>query len=384
MAKFLYKILICLTLAFTAAGCSGHNDGPDVSEAPRAVLVYMVANNSLGQYHYDLSDLEEMKIAAKAGDLKDSRLFVYHHSRDARPVLKEITPNGEHIVRQYDTSASSVSSARMTQVISDFTNSAPAATRGIILWSHGSGWIENGIVENAAAVNAADATVSPLSFGDDGGRYMNVTTLARVLQGKGFDYIYFDCCYMAGVEVVYELRRCADYIVGSAIELPSDGMPYDKTLRYLMKKDADLVGAARTTFNHYDNMTGQSRTCAMSVIKTAALDDLADATRSVYALNNASSTGFAPQPFMTSKCYLFDFGKYVDDLASASAELKAKFDRALDEAVVYKASTPAIWDRLTLTYHSGLSTYLPDFSTADRYNYDNLQWASDVAAALDR
>jgi hypothetical protein len=197
MKNLILKILFLTIPVMIFTGCSGDDDSP-APECPRAVLVYMVANNSLGAAHYDTDDLNEMAIAAKQGDFGDSRLFVYHHARNSAPVLKEITAYGERIVATYDNSASSVSSARMSRVVDDFRRYAPASRYGIILWSHGSGWIENGL-EQSVRSNARSADeMAPLSFGDDGGRYMNVTTLAATLRGKGFDYIYFDCCYMAG------------------------------------------------------------------------------------------------------------------------------------------------------------------------------------------
>lgn len=383
MKNLILKILFLTIPVMIFTGCSGDDDSP-APECPRAVLVYMVANNSLGAAHYDTDDLNEMAIAAKQGDFGASRLFVYHHARNSAPVLKEITAYGERIVATYDKSASSVSSARMSRVIDDFRRYAPASRYGIILWSHGSGWIENGMEQPVRSNARSEGEASPLSFGDDGGRYMNVTTLAATLRSKGFDYIYFDCCYMAGVEVAYELRDCADRIVGSSTELPASGMPYDETLRYLLKADADLAGAARTTFDFYNAMSGQNRTCTISVIDTSGLDALADATRAVYEANNVTSAGFAPQQFMTYKCYLFDFGQYVGDLASQHPELKAAFDNALGNVIVYKAATPRIWNVLPLTHHSGLSTGIPEFSETDGYNYGNLQWATDVASALRR
>lgn len=376
MDTFIRNIILFLLAVTVATGCSD-NDSSPAEPAPRAVLVYMVANNSLGAAKYDASDLSEMATAAKQGDLASSRLFVYHHGYNTAPVLKEITAEGERVIKTYNTDSPSVSAARMNQVINDFTNAAEANARGIILWSHGSGWIENGIAEDTAATG-----IKPLSFGDDTGKYMNVTTLAQVLEGKGFDYIYFDCCYMAGVEVAYELRHCANRIVASSTELPANGMPYDETLKYLMKGDAELVNAARTTFNHYNSLTGASRTCTISVIDTGTLDTLAGATRAVYAANSSTTDGFRPQYFMTSSCYLFDFGQYVDDLADELPQLKEDFNNALSNAILYKASTPMLWDRLQLKYHSGLSTYLPGFSATNRFNYDNLQWPADVASAL--
>jgi len=384
MKDMIYKLFCVILSAVALTGCSENGDEPDGPGVPRSVLVYMVANNSLGSSHFDTADIDEMMTAARQGDFGKSRLFVYHHAHNAQPVLKEITPEGERVIITYDTPESSVSSTRMNNVIADFKRLAPAQHHGIILWSHGSGWIENGM-EAAKAMPQEDANlISPQSFGDDGGRYMNVTTLAKVLQGKGFDFIYFDCCYMAGVEVVYELRLCAPRIVASATELPARGMPYDETLRHLLKSNADLVAAARATFNFYNTLPGQARTCTISVIDTAGLEALADATRDIYSVNNTPSEGFSPQHFMTSACYIFDFGQYADDLASRYPTLRSNFDNAIENVVVYKASTPELWGIIPLTHHCGLSTYLPDFAKTNRFNYDNLQWASDVASALDR
>lgn len=383
MRNLIVKLMSVIVAAMALTGCSG-NDGPGVPDTPRAVLVYMIANNSLGAASFDTADLNEMLIAAKQGDFGKSRLIVYHHAYNSHPVLKEITPYGDRIIATYDSRTSSVSSDRMNRVISDFKREAPAQNYGLILWSHGSGWIENGLSNSGKSASPASSDmVAPQSFGDDGGRYMNVTTLADVLQDKGFDYIYFDCCYMAGVEVAYELRHCTRRIVASATELPARGMPYDETLRHLLKPDADLIAAARATFDFYNSQSGMNRTCTISVIDTGALDALAGATRAVYEDNNTTSDGFTPQHFMTSTCYLFDFGQYVGDLARNNPELKAGFDEALGNAVLFKASTPRLWDTLSLKHHSGLSTYLPGFATTNRFNYDNLQWASDVASALE-
>lgn len=368
-----YIWIACAAVAMTSAGCSS-KDEPSVSETPRSVLVYMVANNSLGASHYDEADLKEMEAAAKETGFGSSRLIVYHHARNASPVLMEITPEGRHVIRKYDTNTSSVASSRMNEVISDFKRMAPASKYGLILWSHGSGWIENGMEQ--------PQSVKPLSFGDDGGNSMNVTTLAKTIDGKDFDYVYFDCCYMASVEVAYELRNVTSHIVASATELPAAGMPYNTTLPSLMKENADLVGAARATFNLYNNMTGENRTCTMSVINTEALDNLAQATRDIYAANNQASADFNPQRFMISTCYLYDFGQYAADLSTGNEELRKQFDKALTSAVIYKAATPDLWDMLAINHHSGLSTYLPEYSSTDRFNYDNLQWANDVASAL--
>ena len=137
---------------------------PVPEQAPRSVLVYMSANNSLGYLTnendkvYDAADLEEMQRAAIAGDLGNSRLIVYHHARKSAAELKEITVEGGiKTLKVYDTAESSSSVSRMEQVIDDFKHFAPAEKYGLVFWSHGSGWLQNGIER-----------IVRRSFGEDG------------------------------------------------------------------------------------------------------------------------------------------------------------------------------------------------------------------------
>ena len=88
--------------------------------------------------------------------------------------------------------------------------------------------------------------VAPLAFGFDKGQKMNLTTLARTLQGQNFGFVYFDCCYMGSVEVAYELRHA----------MPSNGMPYNRNIRCFFAPEADLLTAARNTFELYDGEFG--------------------------------------------------------------------------------------------------------------------------------
>ena len=132
------------------------------TEVTRAVLVYMVANNSLGsstvpgeeEYGrgFDKSDLREMAKAAREGSLGANRLLVYHHAYLSEPRIIEITPDGERELKEYDTSELSVSTSRMTRVIDDFMELAPARNYGIVLWSHADGWLDNGIEEEAQTI----------------------------------------------------------------------------------------------------------------------------------------------------------------------------------------------------------------------------------------
>lgn len=370
-------IISALLTAIVTTSCD--DDAQESATAPRTVLVYMVANNSLGGYGYDAADIAEMEAAASKGALGKSRLLIYLAPAGAPPRLFEISEKGSCVLREYPDATLSVTSERMNEVISDMMVIAPAERYGLILWSHASGWIQDGI--------EAPHGASALSFGTDRGNTMNITTLAETIENKGFDYVYFDCCHMASVEVAYQLRHATSLIAGSVAELPAEGMPYDITLPYLMMPEADLASACKATFNFYDAKSdgnGGDRTCTISLISTEPLDALAEATAAIMRSTTGLSDGFRPQQFMKNNCYLFDFGQYIEALAeSVSDELADEWRRQMDRTIIYKAATPRIFNILTISCHSGLSTnILTSTNDADRGNYRQLDWYTDVVSSL--
>lgn len=375
MKKNLYILFLALSLLLSSCG-----DSPDVpATAHRTVLVYMAANNSLGNQRYDELDLNEMQDAARNGDLGGGHLMVFRADIDGNYTLSEITDKGIKTVKTYSSSdgLTSVHAKRMSSVIDDVKTFAPADSYGLILWSHGMGWLQDGISD--------DFEPKAKSWGEDSRRTMNITSLRNALTGKDLDFVYFDCCYMASVEVAYELRKVTPYIIASAIELPAEGMRYDLNIAPLFAKGkADLIGAARNTFNHYDSRLGAERTCAMSVIATAGLDNLASASRAIYrASGGKTPADFLPQRFMTeSNCWFFDMAQYYRALAANSEDkdtLLQEWNKSLEDCVVYEAATPRVWNRLDIEHHCGLSTYILNSTSENTTrNYNTLSWYNDV------
>lgn len=394
MLHSLSKILLGTVCALSLASCGDSKHEPETPDQPakRTVLIYMVATNNLGG-RFDRLDLEEMQAAAVAGFPDRSRLIVYYASNDSTPRLMEITPHGRKILKVYSSDIKSVTAERMTEVIADTKLQAQAERYGMMFWSHASGWLEDGIEE--------PEPTTLYSFGFDGqSRFaMNTTTLARVLEGKGIDFAYFDCCYMGGVEVAYQLRNAVQTIVASSAELPANGSPYDKILPYLMRGQADCIAAARVTYEDYQalydlGLQGDDSGCTLSVVNTSALGPLADAVRELYLQHPVLPDVEQVQEFQNNRRNYYDLGDYLDKLRlevsspadSAATELVpldlTRFRSALADAVPYAASTPAI--HMTQKYpvkaFCGLSTYiLRTPSSSDYLNYCNLAWYSDVA-----
>lgn len=386
--RLIHKIAVvaALTCCMAAVSCSYSNEepnpGPDPqpepTEVPTTVLVYMAANTDLGRDGFDEADLSEMRAAVKRGALQGNRLLVYRKSYLGTASLFEITVNGEKTIAEYtDNTVSSVNASRMSEVIEDARTSAPSRQFGLILWGHGNGWLQNGITENTRL----------RTWGNEGGRTMNITTLQSVLEPVKPDWVYFDCCYMATVEVAYQLRNATAAIVGSVTELPSEGMPYDLTLPYLLRPEgADLTGAAAQTFGYYNSKTSTYyRTCTMSVIATAGMDALASAASDIHLRCAARvPDGYQGKPFALDKNgYFFDLDHYMQALCDANAEAepyRSAWNEALSQVVLYSEATEYLWASLRLDAHCGLSTLLMTEGRENYRNYSQLDWP--VAAGL--
>lgn len=392
MKKFRYILLAMVLAVFAGAVLAACSDDdrpepvvcpdPDPEPVSRVVLVYMSANNNLGGY-FDRNDLMEMKQAAMAGDLGGGRLLVYHHGLDDSETaveqrLYEIMPDGsERTLAEYDNELSSVSMERMGQVLDDAERLAPADSRGLMLWSHADGWLNAGFENPEESFGAAQK-----GFGQDGTKKMSISTLGRVLDGRYFDFVYFDCCYMASVEVMYELRESAGLFAASAAELPADGARYHEALRYLFAPELDLVSAVKVSFDFY---LGSASGCTLSVVRSDALDQLAAATAGIYDMRPEQPSKGVVQQFQNTGNNYFDFDHYIECLLAGDQVLYDGWKRALDDAVVFQGATERInmVNRYNVNRHCGLTTHIL-FTPGDasKQAYSQLKWYRDVASRL--
>lgn len=346
-----------------------------------AILVYMVADNSLGTGRYDAADLDEMQFAVDAGVLGEGdRLLVYRNRRgtDAGkpPVLIEIkkgTAPDTLIKYVDDPTIYSTDPERMQEVLATFVNDIPAKHRGLVLWSHGTGWVSD-----------AGARAPMKSWGSDRGVKMTMASLAKGLQGQHFDFLYFDCCHMMTIETLYEIKDCADVFAGSVTELPANGMPYDLTLPHFFNVDGpDVVGAAQETFNHYNALEDMERTCTISVVQASEIDNLAACTAALLRAGGVEGLPISQyQQYSRSSSYkLYDFEQWGESLTPMDDALLQQWEDALSQTVLYAAATPTIFERITITHHCGLACGIPkDLSEAEQKGYTALKWWPAVAS----
>ncbi len=366
-----------LTLLCLFSGCS-KEDTPSPIFPDRTILVFMAGENSLSGFTE--SNLKSIISGANVSNIEKCNLLIYIDNYKQTSLYK-IEKNETGVVdavlkKTYNNEDNSADISTMRNIITDVFSTYPADEKGLFLWSHGTAWLP------------ADLDSYLRSFGQDGDKKMEITELREALP-EGFDFIIFDACYMSSVEVVYELRNKAKYILGSSTEIMGEGFPYSLVIPELLSDkpmEDRLVNTANTFYNHYNAQTGYNRTGNISLIKTSELSKLAASCRSILAGRYVQSEMIDPSPFglklqaleyLTTSInysFLYDLEDYLS-VFDAHIEL---------DAVVFKATTPySYFDKprrsIAINKYCGLSIYVPQVRNPKMNDwYTRLEWYKDV------
>lgn len=338
----------------------------------RTVMVYMAANNDLASDAY--ANLNQMEESFKN---IDGKLLVYARIFGQTPKIYEVVQDNNPEIRSKVLKSYSDHNASdptvMKMVFEDMKILGQANSYGSILWSHATNWAP------------ADAYGKPRtrSFGDDNLKSMDVQVLKTALP-SGLDFLIFDACSMASVEVLYELRNVTPYILASPTEVLSIGMPYHQVSTLLFDKDVKrgLSAIAKAYVAFYETKTGLEKSASFSLVATEPLERLAQETKRL--LDNQAA--LIPQIDRNKIQRLdmdpasitpaFDFTDMLEK-SFPSGEL-ASLKSAIKEAVVYKASTSHFLGT-PINAFSGLSCYIPIKREYDLLPfYQTLAWSRDA------
>lgn len=360
-----YFILFLTTVIALACDPVKENP-PQFMERSKTVLVYMAANNNLS------SQAESNLASMKQGYVPENEnLLVYMHLSSKNPVLLRLFKDETGEVVQ-DTvyhfpPQNSADAKSLTSVLKITQTMYPAQEYGLILWSHGTGWLPQGYYSK--------------SFGADSGKEMDIMALAKALPYK-MDFLIFDACLMGGIEVAYELKDSVNYIMSSPAEILFQGFPYAKIMKHIFKSPTDITSVAEEYFNFYNGQSGSSRSATISLVKSSELDNVAAEAAKIfknYASNLSSVDTLSIQRYYRGgKHWFYDLGGLMNKLSQGN---DADFRNALEKAVIYKAATPYFFEiAIDKNKYSGLSTYIPS-PTADpellKY-YANFKWSKDA------
>lgn len=103
----------------------------------------------------------------------------------------------------------------------------PAVYSGLVMWGHGTGWRS---YAEAAPTNIVTEITKGMAYDETSRTYMSLRQFGNVLERlsktKKLDFVGFDTCFGAELEVAYELRNYVKYFAGSEGLLLSSGWNY--------------------------------------------------------------------------------------------------------------------------------------------------------------
>lgn len=368
------RFLFCaLAMALTLFSCKkAETEEIVVVKRPKTVLLYMVANNNLS---YDaensISRLQNGYIPAEEGNL-----LVYKHCAGMDPVLLHIKKGEEGTVvadtaYRFPPRVSATKSA-LTQALNVTQALFPADSYGLILWSHGTGWIPPLASSSSAAQEQRSGSCPERTFGLDGKVELEIRDLAQAIPYK-LSFMLMDACFMGGIETAYEVKDSVDYYIGSPAEILTESFPYHKIMQHIFKSTPDYAAVCREYYDYYNAKSGAERSATVALMDCSKLAEVAEVAKRVfdqYGERIASLDLSLLQPYFrgSSSKYFYDLKDLVDAIADAS--LSAEFAAALERAVPYKAATPYFIE-LPIRSFCGVSTYVPgnpaDTKLADYY-----------------
>ena len=404
MRKVRLILLSVLLLALAACERDGADItlslGPYGSETRKVMILYEAGFNSLSSaIKSNIRQLQEGYLPGK--DRNDDVVLVFSHlTAGAKDYGNHTSPTLVRLYEQYgEVQADTLkvwpldtpiaNKEMVTEVFNWIREAFPAAGYGAILASHATGWLPEGYFSDPWD-RPGTTSWSPRrkTFGQEYSNYVNNTNndveeieikdLAAAIPYK-LDYILFDACLMATVEVVWELRNVASYLAVSPCEIPSAGFNYRTMTEHLLKPAVpDLQGVCEDYFNMYKDDTVYGATITM--VDCSRLDPLASVCRELFDRYRSGIRGLAGSKvqvydrIMGTKNYLafFDLKDMLREAGATDGDL-ADLQAAVDEALVYEAHSSRFIS-IKLDRCCGLAVYLPAYPDYRRDTYHGTQY----------
>jgi hypothetical protein len=377
------NFILVLGAMLTLLSCENDYDPEIETLSPRTVLMYLVADNSIG---YDVvANITDVEKGLQTNGLSDGTFVIYcdagrYLSTYSTPTMfkyeiKSGKVSDRQIIKTYE-EQNSCDPAVITKVLKDMKALCPAESYAFTFGSHATGWLP--------------ASHYTRSIGDDNSSKINLPQFADALENSGihFDYILMDACLMSQVEVAYELRNVADYLILSPAEVMAYGFPYKDMIYDMMRtgnKENIAISMAQTYIDYYK--TYEFPWATIAVIKSSEMQNLADATAKLISDNKSNMAKFTASKLndMQNSCNYarssmanssYDFQAFARELTDGN--IPAYFLNALSDAVVYKDYVNGY--RLTSVNidpdcYSGIGCYIP-YENYQNWNsfFKSLSW----------
>lgn len=355
-------------------------DQPNSVQGRRTVLVYMAAQNSLGNApYYHRQDSVEIMNGRQFIDSKDRMLFFVDDNQ--APRLYRVTRNASRplLLKQWDKDFCSTDPKQFEAVLNYVKQTVPSNEFGLVMWSHADGWIpatdkDYGKYTETDIQNKPNG-LQTFSFGIDSGpdgrlsnkgANMEVTDLASSIENAGLHckFIFFDACLMQNLEVAYALRNVTDYVVAAPMATPAPGSYYTHDIeKGFFAQDPSLIAqtyladvqSPALSSSYYDYglcisaiRTDRMEKLAMTLKEALPHSKLMERTSPKMDLTDDQSTNVRPVLNYQAFCSNYFYRPHNYDALQAlrcilPSEYYLKVKEALNEAITTYGSTEKFW-----------------------------------------
>ncbi|MEN6356373.1 MAG: clostripain-related cysteine peptidase [Armatimonadota bacterium] len=312
-SRYFLLLLALPLLAAVLSGCGGGGGSAGASAATPAdliyteqeaeqhgawtVLIYLDADNDLESA--GINNFNQMEMV---GSTKNVRVIV---QMDRTPGYD--STNGDWTdTRRYlitrDGNTSTMHSVRLDNpalgeqdmgdwhTLKDFVDwgvsKFPADHYCLVIWDHGSGW--------TIRLNSAISQYKYVVSDETNSSGMNVTDIPLALADVNMDVVAFDACLMQQLEVAYELKDSAAYMVGSPAPEPSPGYDYSAILNR-MGASTTPQNLCRVIVNEYAKEYPSYQGIIQSAVDLRQIASVADAASGFADILRSHSSAYAYQ-----------------------------------------------------------------------------------------
>ena len=395
------KAIIILLSALFIAGCD-LLDKPFEGTYDHVFIYYGLGYNNLSGNL--LANLKELQTDVLPGLSYDKAIVAFCHNtvngsytvenppcliriyrgNDGKPVMDTL--------KVYNDITRSATKETLHTVMEDIRQRFPSDRYGLLVSSHGSGWIPGNYTSGSEKSSIRYIIKKPATPLPEtkaiGNQYIGSSNRAQWLELADFadaipmrmEYIILDTCLSGGVEVAYQLKDICDYLVLSPTEILTTGMRYSHLSTELFcSEKPDLLQFCKDYYEYYNENTGNSRAGTITLVDCSKVEALADAFSAIVEARRSEidiNLANVVQRYYYGSSdlrFYYDLKDLVDKSYPPAAEA-ARFEAALNDCVLYHAETPSFFD-LLLQHCCGLSVYIPDpLRTKLNTHYKTLSW----------
>jgi hypothetical protein len=213
----------------------------------------------------------------------------------------------------------------------------PADNYFLILWDHGDGWMKKSIS------GSSSYTTKGVCYDESTSGYDRLYTkeLGDAVRDKGLTVIGFDACFEGMLEVAYEIRNDASYMIASEETEDADGWEYDDWLSTFASSGQsaeDLYTEVITAyFNRYKDVTGATLSAVDLSQIDALMTEMNNFSDAVYSAITNSTIQSQVQDTLLTKVekfwdYYSGYGDVNLDIYDLAYVIKNDYDIADSEA----------------------------------------------------